>query len=98
MPQSELEEQLKRIIDKSRLMVIRFDALKDELRKLRKEKVTDAEEIRALRKENETLKLELEYLKVASTISPKEEDRALTAQIISNLMREIDKCISDLKH
>lgn len=98
MPQTELKNQLDRIIDKSRLLLIRFGALKDELKKLKAENLQQEERIRALKAENESMRLELDYLRVASTISPREQDRAKTAELISGLVREIDQCISDLQH
>ncbi len=48
-------------------------------------------------KEIERLTTEVEYLKIASTLVPDRADVENSRAILSKLVREIDKCIQDLK-
>lgn len=97
MPQTDFHEQLRRIVDKTRLLLIRNQALAEEVKRLKSEAADRKAELRARDSEIEKLRLELEYLKVASTVSPTADDRRHAAEMISNLVREIDRCIADLQ-
>lgn len=97
MPQTDFHEQLRRIVDKTRLLLIRNQALAEEVKRLKFEAADRKAELLARDSEIEKLRLELEYLKVASTVSPTADDRRHAAEMISNLVREIDRCIADLQ-
>lgn len=97
MPQTDFQEQLGRIIDKTRLLLIRNGALADEVKALKDERDALKGELLAREGELEKLRLEVEYLRVASVVSPSAEDRRRTAEKISNLVRELDRCIADLR-
>lgn len=97
MPQTDFHEQLRRIVDKTRLLLIRNQALAEEVKRLKSEAADRKAELLARDSEIEKLRLELEYLKVASTVSPTADDRRHAAEMISNLVREIDRCIADLQ-
>ena len=97
MPQTDFHEQLRRIVDKTRLLLIRNQALAEEVKRLKSEAADRKAELLARDSEIEKLRLELEYLKVASTVSPTADDRRHAAEMISNLEREIDRCIADLQ-
>lgn len=91
-----LQETLERISNKAALLTERHAIL-------RKEKnLADAriEELNATilkqRKEIESLQQEIEYLKIATTIIPNHKDVEKSRAILSGLVREIDKCISEL--
>jgi hypothetical protein len=43
------------------------------------------------------LRQEVDFLKIATTIAPDRKDVAKTRSLLSELVREIDKCIADLK-
>ena len=94
---SDLAEQLERISDKSRLLLIRFGelqkrnaALTSELQDMRATLVARDAEI-------EKLRLELEYLRIATNIAPDSKSKEAVYATISDLVREIDRCITDLK-
>lgn len=97
MPQTDFHEQLRRIVDKTRLLLIRNQALAEEVKRLKSEAADRKAELLARDSEIEKLRLELEYLKVASTVSPTADDRRHAAEMISNLVREIDRCIAGLQ-
>lgn len=47
-------------------------------------------------KEMAVLKQKIEYLSVVTTITPRREDVERTRSMLSELIREIDKCITEL--
>lgn len=53
-------------------------------------------EIETLRKENGRLQQENDFLKIATTIAPTRNDVNSTRELLTRLVREIDKCITDL--
>ena len=91
-----LQETLDRISKKSEILVEKYLVLVAE------KKSADAriEELSTLltarNKEIETLKQEIEYLKIATTITPNHKDVERSHAILSGLVREIDKCINEL--
>ena len=52
--------------------------------------------INRMRAENERLRSQVDYLKMAAIVAPEREDVERTRALLSNLVREIDKCIADL--
>lgn len=97
MPSSPLHEQIGRIVDKTRLLLIRNQALREEVHRLHAEIQEQKSQLLAKDNEIQSLRLELEYLRVASTVSPTAEQRRETAELLSGLVREIDRCIADLE-
>lgn len=97
MPQTDFREQLQRIIDKTRLLLLRNDALAREIKTLKEERDELKGALMARDSELEKLRLELEYLRVASVVSPSASDRRDAAEMISNIVRELDRCIADLR-
>ena len=49
------------------------------------------------RREIESLKMQLEYMQIASSFAPSREQVEQSSAILSGLVRDIDKCINDLK-
>ncbi|MEE0979732.1 MAG: hypothetical protein UH625_10055 [Muribaculaceae bacterium] len=49
------------------------------------------------RREIESLKMQLEYMQIASSFAPSREQVEQSRAILSGLVRDIDKCINDLK-
>lgn len=91
-----LQETLERISNKTALLTERYAIL-------RKEKDSADARIEELNatilkqsKEIESLQQEIEYLKIATTIVPNHKDVEKSRAILSGLVREIDKCISEL--
>ncbi len=97
MPQTDFRAQLQRIIDKTRLLLIRNDALAQEIKALKDERDELKGALLARESELQKLRLEVEYLRVASVVSPTASDRRNAAEMISNIVRELDRCIADLR-
>ena len=49
------------------------------------------------RREIESLKMQLEYMQIAASFAPSREQVEQSRAILSGLVRDIDKCINDLK-
>ena len=91
-----LQETLERISNKTELLIEKYALLMSE----KKQADARIEELYALltsrQKEIEMLKQEIEYLKIATTITPDHKDVEKSRAILSGLVREIDKCINEL--
>ena len=92
----ELQQTVSRIAAKSRIILERYELMKRQL-KADAEKIGQLEQdINRMRAENERLRSQVEYLKMAAIVAPEREDVERTRALLSNLVREIDKCIADL--
>lgn len=93
---TDLHSTIERILNKSSVLVEKYHALEAE--KLNAElKIRQLqEEIATLKKELEQLRQDNEYLRMARTIAPSYEQLAESRTIISQLVRDVDKCISQL--
>lgn len=77
-------------------MVERYELLV-KAKKAAQLRVTELEaEVEHLRREIAERDRQIEYLKVASILSPDHRDVEATRAVISELVREIDKCINQL--
>ena len=95
-----MAENLQQIIDrvnaKTQILLDRY-ALIERRRKQSAERVVELEgEVEKLRAENQRLRTEVEFLRIATTVVPDRTDVALTRAYLSELVREIDKCITEL--
>lgn len=94
---SDLRNQLERVRSKATVvgekylhMKEAFLAAKDEISQLKATVLARDEEI-------ERLRMQVEYLTVASAVKISGDDLKSTRAMVADLVREIDKCISDLK-
>lgn len=61
-------------------------------------RISDLEQqLQSLQKRVDDLVKENEFLKIATTLAPTRRDVEHTRELLSSLVREIDKCIADLK-
>ena len=93
---ADLHSTIERILSKSSVLVEKYHAL--EVDKLNADKEIERlnHELTALKKEVEQLRQDNEYLKIARTIAPSYEQLAESKNILNQLVREVDKCISQL--
>ena len=93
----ELQQTLERLRNKSTLLVDRYNAL------CRSKADADvrikemSEIIERQKSELERLSSEIEYLKIATTLVPDRKEVERSRAVLSGLVREIDKCILELK-
>lgn len=92
----ELQKKIDRVNTKTQLLLDRYTIL---LQRRESDLAQIAElqaEIEMLRKENGRLQQENDFLKIATTIAPTRNDVNSTRELLTRLVREIDKCITDL--
>lgn len=90
------QEPIERIIEKAAIITKRYIDLRQE--KLKADALIEglSTTIKQQQDEIERLRLENQYLKVVTTTDPKRESVEESRAILSELVREIDKCISEL--
>jgi len=92
----ELQQIIDRVNAKTQILLSRYAEM-DRMRKEAMERVMELEaEIGRIKAENERLSSEVEYLRIATTIIPDRNDVGRTRALLSELVREIDKCIAEL--
>ncbi|MCM1452381.1 MAG: hypothetical protein NC102_08975 [Clostridium sp.] len=85
-----------RIIAKANLLAQRYEALQ-KLKEEADEKIASLQtELSRRETELRRLRQEAEYLRTAAVISPDRDQIEETRAIISGIVREIDRCITDL--
>ena len=93
---SELQETLARIVTKSKVLVDKYHVLNAEKERLEQVVAQLQSEMEVLKKENEKLSTDHHYLTMARHFVPNSEKAAEAKKMISSLVRDIDKCISQL--
>lgn len=92
----EFQQIIDRINAKAQLILERY-AMVNRQRSEAVQRVSELEDqLRRMQAENERLAREVEFLRIATTIAPDRKDVADTRAMLSELVREIDRCISDL--
>lgn len=91
-----LQERIDKIQAKAALMVERYERLRRMLDEanLRIDDLTAT--VESQRREIAERDRQIEYLKVASVLTPDHRDVEATRDLLSELVREIDKCINQL--
>lgn len=93
----ELEQRIEAVSAKVRVLVRRLE-VESELKRKALEKVSELEaEIERQRQRMKQMDIQIENLQVVSTIVPSKTELDKTHKILSDIVREIDKCIKDLK-
>lgn len=93
---SELQETLARIVTKSKVLVDKYHVLNAEKERLELVVAQLQNDVEVLKKENERLSTDNHYLTMARHFVPNSEKAAEAKKMISSLVRDIDKCISQL--
>ena len=93
---ADLQQQIERIRAKSLVLRDKYQALQLSYKQLRQENTDLQAQLMVRDAELEKLRLQVEYLTVASTVRHSEGDLAATRATIADLFREIDACIKDL--
>lgn len=91
-----LQQRIARLQSKATLLADRYKAVK---RAKEESELREAElqaEIERLRREISVRDAEIERLKVTSVLTPDHKDVEATRAFLSELVREIDKCIAQL--
>ncbi|MBR1475731.1 MAG: hypothetical protein IJ724_11560 [Muribaculaceae bacterium] len=93
---SELHERLERLQRKSAVLVEKYQALLSQSSQTAAQLTESAAENARLQAQVERLEQENRYLRMAHTVAPSPDSIAQTRAMISKLVRDIDRCISQL--
>lgn len=94
---SDLQQTVERLRAKMLVVSDRFSLVCAE-RDRALEQVAQLEaELDGCRKRMSQLQQEVDFLRIATTIAPERKDVEHTRALLAELVREIDKCIADLK-
>jgi methyl-accepting chemotaxis protein len=93
---ADLENTLNRIAEKSRFLTERYRTVVAQNQALNQtvdelNKIIDDQ-----KKKIEQLDMQVQYLTISSALAPSREDVEKTRETISNLVREIDRCLVEL--
>lgn len=92
----ELQQTVDRVNAKTKILLDRY-ALIRRRRDEAEAKVAELEgELARMRAENEGLRRQVEFLQLATTLTPNRRDVEQLRDVLAGLVREIDKCIADL--
>jgi len=91
-----LQQRIDKIEAKGALLAERFTLMRDAKRKADGQIAELNVTIAGLRRDIADLTRQVEYLKVASVLTPDHRDVEETRAMLSELVREIDKCINQL--
>lgn len=94
---SDLEQTLKRIGEKSRFLSDRYKVVVGQLDEAIARIAELEKKVDKQRMTIQTLEQQLEYLTLAATVAPNRETLDQTRAMITELVRDIDRCIADLK-
>ncbi|MDE6309988.1 MAG: hypothetical protein K2L81_07335 [Muribaculaceae bacterium] len=92
----DLQQSLERFRSKARLLAERYATLAAQKAKTEELVAQLQATVDAQRGRIEQLTQQVEYLRIASTITPTRDDIAITQATLTKLVREIDNCINDL--
>lgn len=93
----DLQQTVERLRAKMLVVSDRFRLVCDERDSGRRRIAELEEENSRQRVRIEQLQQEVDFLKIATTIAPERKDVEQTRTLLAELVREIDKCIADLK-
>lgn len=91
-----LQQRLESITAKAKLLTWRYQHLAQEHRKA-EQRIDELETtIAQLQQQSKLMAVKIESLQVVSAIAPGRDDVEKTRRILSDLLRDIDKCINEL--
>lgn len=94
---TQLDEQITRLKVKSDMLLSRYRALETELAEAKSEIAALKLMNESLEKERQKLEKDREFLIVSSAISPDYSSLEMSRHKISELIRDIDRCIAELE-
>ena len=97
MPSKELNDKLQSLTLKVDSLGKRYVALRDEKKELSRQVERQQLEIAQLEKELKQLRIDNEFLRVAHTVPANPEVVAQYKKQVAKMVRDIDRCIKQLK-
>lgn len=93
---SELHDTLARLQRKSAILIEKYQVLLGECQLAQNELDSTCQRVQELEARVEQLETDNQYLRMAHTVAPSPESVAQSRAMISKLVRDIDRCISQL--
>lgn len=91
-----LGQRLDSIEAKAQIVVSNYNKLREAKRKSDERVAELLRQIEEQSREIADLRRKVEYMKVATTLAPSAESLDKSRRVLSEIVREIDKCIADL--
>lgn len=91
-----LQQRLKSIGSKARVLTERYAELLEEKRAAEAQIDELRAQLQRQQREMDHMRQQIEHLQVVTTIAPKREDVERSRAFLSQLVRDIDKCIAEL--
>lgn len=91
-----LQQRIDSIKGKALLLMERYAELLDEKKAAEAQIAELRARVELQQREIDRMKVEIESLKVVTTLTPKREDVEQSRAFLSQLVRDIDKCIAEL--
>lgn len=92
------EEKIVRLLEtRTRQLIIKFQQLKEENEELLSNLVAKDEELKQLKQQHHDMETAYNNLKMARMLEVGDQDIAAAKLRISRLVRDVDKCIAQLK-
>lgn len=91
-----LQQRLDSIRSKAQVLTERYVEVMEEKRAAEAEIAELQKQLERQQREMAHLRQQIEYLQVVTTLTPKREDVERSRAFLSQLLRDIDKCISEL--
>lgn len=93
----EFQQKIDRISAKARLVAERYSRLRQQRQEAQEQMARLEQENQSQHAEIEKLRQQIEYLQLATTLAPSRSQVADTRAQLSELVRDIDRCIIQLK-
>ena len=92
----ELQDTLTRLIGKTEVLVVKYNALKAEKDAVERENAELKAGLERMDAKMEKLQQDYDYLKIARTVSTNRDELDRNRAMLGKLVQDIDKCISQL--
>lgn len=93
---SELEQTIARIREKSHVLTQRYATVRQRLEQANDTIAGLRNDLEQRDKQIDQLRLQVQYLTLASTIAPDRQAVESTRAMLTQMVRDIDRCIADL--
>jgi len=93
---AELKDTLERLLSKTAILFEKYNLLLSQNSQMTEQLEDQSRELARLKEQVRVLKAENEYLQVARSVTPDGEKIAQYRQMVSKMVRDIDRCINQL--
>lgn len=95
MANTDLNARIKRLTEKTHVLMLKYAAMESECRRLASELAESNKAIELRDRQIAELHSRIEELRCSAALAPERDDVEHTREMIARLVREIDQCILD---